>query len=110
MTTLKLRNAIRRRVCGPGARDLLPGEKHAPCQNFTGPGTELDGLVPNDPRRRRVRDFPPYPGGIDACSREHDLLYEKAFAMTDLQARARAVRSADEVAIACYGRHKSDPA
>lgn len=89
-------NLWRRKNCGGRARDLLPGEKHAACYSYIGPGTRID--LPE------VRNYPPY-DKVDAIGRTHDLAYEKAFAMTDPQAKKDAIRAADTAMISELKKH-----
>jgi hypothetical protein len=89
-------NAYRRNFCDGKARPLLPGERHLPCHNFTGPGTRID--LPE------VRAYKPY-NAIDACSKQHDLDYLAAASLTG-EAKARAIMAADVKDLACYDRHK----
>lgn len=89
----KLMNAWRRRNCGAESRELLPGEFHYGCHNFTGPGTRMD-----------LFSGAPAINPIDECSRIHDVAYGNAALITDLAARARAIHLADLAAIRCYNR------
>ena len=76
-------------------RYLKRGEIHLPSHNFTGPGTRVD--LPE------VRDFQPY-NSIDACSKVHDLRYEKAFKMPKGMKRQNIIRDADKKAVKCYSQ------
>ncbi|MDP4225295.1 MAG: hypothetical protein Q8910_02800 [Bacteroidota bacterium] len=92
-------NLYRESECDGRSRPLYRGEIHAPCHNYTGPGTVL-----ND----RTRNFPPY-DEIDNCSRNHDLEYESIFDMPQGNARESAIRKSDQRAIDCYNRNKNEP-
>jgi hypothetical protein len=83
------------------SRRLYEGELHVPLHNFTGPGTRMD--LPE------VRNFPPY-NDIDACSKEHDLEYEKIKKMKGIskEEKAKLIKGADRKAIECYDKHKDE--
>ena len=54
------------RKASPKSRALLLGELHMPLHNFSGPGTRLDKFSKTEPFN-----------GIDACSKKHDLDYQR---------------------------------
>lgn len=83
-------NLYRRNYCDGKARQLLDGEYHYGCHNFTGPGTRID--LPE------VSNYPPY-NDIDNCSRIHDIEYEQYRGQPDK------IRKADEDAIKCYNKY-----
>lgn len=78
-------------------RFLQEGEVHLGLHNYTGPGTRVDQAA--------VRNFKPY-NEIDACSRTHDLQFDKIFKMPLGRERSEQIRAADREALACYERHK----
>ena len=94
-------NQYRKKYCNGLARPLLPGEYHPLCQNYTGPGTRMD--LPE------VRNFKPYPGGIDECSRIHDESYYN-LSKTNLSKEQKALKihQSDLDALKCYSKHKND--
>ena len=87
------------------ARNLELGELHisSPAgallgnHSFTGPGNRLD--LP------KVRNFKPV-NAIDDVSRSHDFAYERANKLSG-EARRKAIRRADELAIKAYDRFKN---
>lgn len=80
-------------------RYLFPSEFHvAPGHNFTGPGTRMD--LPE------VRNHKPY-NEIDACSKVHDIEFDRIFKMPQGKARKEAIRKADREALECYNKHKN---
>lgn len=86
-------NIYRRNFCNGKARPLLDGEYHYGCHNFTGPGTRID--LP------QVANYPPY-NDIDACSRDHDIAYEK------FKGNPEKIRQADEDAVRCYNKYPNE--
>jgi hypothetical protein len=67
-------------------RQLYDGEIHYGLHGYTGPGTRID--IPS------VRNGTPF-NNIDACSKTHDIVYEKIFQMPLGRARQEAMRNAD---------------
>lgn len=94
----KVANAYRRNFCNGKARQLEKGEYHYGCHNYTGPGTRVD--------LEKVRNYPPY-NDIDACSRQHDLDYERAVELPDKE-RIDAINKADEDVIKCYNKYPKE--
>lgn len=90
-----LENQYRKRFCDGRARPLKYGELHPLCANFEGPGTRID--LPE------VRNYPPY-NKSDACSKQHDLAYEKASKEKDSKLREQIIRKADEEIIKCLSQ------
>ena len=80
-------------------RYLKEGEIHVPLHGFTGPGTRID--LPE------VRNFKPY-NNIDACSKTHDLAFEKLFKMPLGKERSEGIRKADKEALECYSKYPSE--
>ena len=80
-------------------RYLKRGEIHVKNHGFTGPGSRID--LPE------VRNFPPY-NNIDACSKVHDLEFDRIFKMPQGMARKRAIRTADKKAIECYSKYPNE--
>jgi hypothetical protein len=79
-------------------RYLQAGEIHVPLHNFTGPGTKVDQAA--------VRNHEPY-NEIDACSKVHDLEFNRLFKMPLGRERSEGIRKADREALECYARHKN---
>jgi hypothetical protein len=94
----KVSNGLRKRLCHGRARDLYEGELHAPCHNYTGPGTRMD--IP------LVYNYQPY-NEIDNCSRLHDIDYDGIFRMPAGKEKEQAIREADEKALICYDKFKN---
>ena len=94
----KANNLYRKKMCHGKARELYEGELHAPCHNYTGPGTRMD--LPN------VYNYPPY-NEIDNCSRLHDVAYDALFKMPNGKDKEKGIRHADELALECYNKHKN---
>lgn len=90
-----LGNAYRSRFCDGKARPLEKGEisflPGFPCHNWTGPNTRLD--LPE------VASQEPY-DGVDACSKEHDYLYNDANKLPAGQ-KEHAIRAADQRYLLC---------
>ena len=78
-------------------RYLEKGEIHLPNHNFTGPGTKID--------QERVRNHLPY-NDIDACSKIHDVEFDRLFKLSLGKERSEGIRKADREALACYAQHK----
>jgi hypothetical protein len=90
----KARNFGRKKVCSSLTKPLFPGEKHLPCHNYSGPGTQY--------RKRQARGDQPI-NGIDYCSMIHDGDYDRITNsnMTKEQ-KVLAVRDSDFKALKCY--------
>lgn len=86
-------NIYRKYFCNGKARQLLPGEYHYGCHNFTGPGTRID--LP------QVLNYAPY-NDIDACSRQHDIDYSNA------QGNPHLIREADKKVLQCYDKYPNE--
>lgn len=96
----KKMNKWRKKHCEPGrARDLLPGEIHYKCHNFTGPGTRLD--------IKEIYDYEPY-NKIDACAKKHDIQYSQRKFIEDKAKRLQAIRDADDELIRCVEQFKDE--
>ena len=80
-------------------RYLKLGELHLKNHNFTGPGTRVD--------LAEVANHAPY-NDIDACSKIHDLEYERIFKMPKGREREQAIRDADIESIKCYNKHRGE--
>ena len=61
------RNLGRKAACPKETRPLFAGENHAPCANFSGPGTNVEA-------RLRRGDKPS--GPIDHAAMRHDISYK----------------------------------
>ncbi len=81
----KLANAYRGSFCNSSSRKLYPGEYHALCSNFCGPGTRMD--------LADVRNTKPY-NGPDSVCKQHDIDYMEANNKTGGD-REKAIRDAD---------------
>lgn len=93
-------NEYRKRYCNSPTRDLLYGEFHPYCENYTGPGTRID--ISN------VRNYPPH-DGIDSCSRQHDIEYDNiGKSNLSKQEKARKIQEADRKAISCYEQYPNE--
>jgi hypothetical protein len=79
-------------------RYLELGEIHVPNHNFTGPGTKIE--------LEHVRNHAPY-NEVDACSKIHDLEFNRLFKMPLGKERSEGIRKADREALECYARHKN---
>jgi len=80
-------------------RYLQQGEVHVPLHNFTGPGTKIGQAA--------VRNHAPY-NKIDACSKIHDIEFDRLFKMPLGRERSEKIRIADREALECYNRHKNE--
>lgn len=94
----KAANAYRRNFCDGKSRPLEKGEYHYGCHNFTGPGTRVD--LP------KVRNFKPF-NDIDACSKQHDIDYERAVELPDKE-RIAAITKADKDVVECYKKYPNE--
>ena len=95
------RVANRSRAKDPRSRLLYGDERHIRGHNFSGPGTHIHD--------RWVRETPPF-NEVDACSREHDIVYYQVARKEGMEAaeRRRLFREADKRARVCYDRHPRD--
>jgi|WetSurMetagenome_2_1015567.scaffolds.fasta_scaffold00833_13 hypothetical protein len=84
-----LSNTYRHNFCNGRARPLLgnPQEYHPLCANFEGPHTHI-----SDPY---VRNYPPY-NNVDAAARTHDIDYENASKLLNVEDQEHARRIADD--------------
>ena len=78
-------------------RYLEKGEIHLPNHNFTGPGTMIE--------QEHVRNHAPY-NDIDACSKVHDIEFDRLFKLPLGKERSEGIRKADRAALECYAQHK----
>lgn len=90
------RNKERREKC-KGARDLVEGEILVGCQNFAGPGTNLDAFL----------DYPVY-NDIDRCAKIHDIEYTLAGMEEDPDISARMYRAADKAYNECTNAYSCE--
>ena len=65
--------------------------------NFSGPGTKIE--------QEHVRNHAPY-NDIDACSKIHDIEFDRLFKLPLGKERSEGIRKADREALACYAQHK----
>ena len=63
---LKVRNKMRKKFCPKGTTALRKGEKHAPCMNYAGPGTDVEGRI-----KAGVKPV----NATDRAAQQHDLDY-----------------------------------
>jgi hypothetical protein len=95
----KVANAGRSRSEDGESRLLYPGEHHVAGHNYTGPGTRT-----NYPW---VSDYPPK-NRVDACSREHDLEYDRTRYEPDPRRVKERKRNANIEAANCIERYPRD--
>lgn len=94
-----LANFYRKNFCNNKARPLEEGEYHPFCANFTGPGTRVD--LPE------VLNYEPY-NNVDACAKEHDILYDRAFKETDSEKSKKLIREADNIFLECIEKYRNE--